>query len=701
MKKILNLMLIVVMVLSMFAGMTVTASAATGTGPSIKIDSYSAKNGKINVDMDQNTSFDVYYTITNPTDADATYDVWWRIATESNKVDVAGTLHQKGKADVIVRAHDTYSDKVTVTIPAGTDISDAKQLRLHLRNSGSGKGSADISYSVVYTTNVFVCGHYVTLHNNGGLYNGSATDPVFFVDAERHYGSLAWPKPDGSQYSRPGYTMLGYDKNSNAADPQYTIDGLKQVEWKTSDQITEWYAIWKPNDYKVTFHSNNGNPETVDQSFVYGQAQSLKQNTFTKEETLANGDKVTYKFMGWAETAGGNVVHADGATVDNLTTTQDGNVDLYAVWTPIPVSVPAQGATYFVEHYVEESDGSYTLKETEVLSEKIGTTVNADSDKYINDTHHVNDTISTLNGAVSFDLNAADPMTTLLTLKVYYDLNEYTVTFRSNNGKNETAVQNFVYTEEEALNANAFVHPGYTFRGWATSADGNVAYSDKELVSNLTKAHKGNIDLYAVWTPNPVYVEGTIYYVEYYVEEPDGSYTQIEKKVMYGDFGTTVKADSNKYLDAEYHVNAEASTLEGKISVLGPTLTLKVYYDLNETATETADQARIDALADFQLVARSKRTNAPSGKDSVRIIWYDKYGADLDAFGFDGFEIYRSEERYKGYGVKPFFVSKTGVYYNTKISKGDKYYYKVRGYIIVDGEKHYTDWSLKAWRTVK
>ena len=83
------------------------------------------------------------------------------------------------------------------------------------------------------------------------------------------------------------------------------------------------------------------------------------------------------------------------------------------------------------------------------------------------------------------------------------------------------------------------------------------------------------------------------------------------------------------------------------------------------------------------------------------ITWYDKYGADLDEFGFDGFEIYRSDDRYDGYGDEPFFVSRTGVYYNTLISKGNKYYYKVRGYIIVDGEKYYTDWSLKAWRTVK
>jgi len=123
--------------------------------------------------------------------------------------------------------------------------------------------------------------------------------------------------------------------------------------------------------------------------------------------------------------------------------------------------------------------------------------------------------------------------------------------------------------------------------------------------------------------------------------------------------------------------------------------------DADAAEKEADEAARIAYLKNFRLVARSRRTAAPSGKDSVMITWYDKYGADLDEFGFDGFEIYRSDDRYDGYGDEPFFVSRTGVYYNTLISKGNKYYYKVRGYIIVDGEKYYTDWSLKAWRTVK
>ena len=68
---------------------------------------------------------------------------------------------------------------------------------------------------------------------------------------------------------------------------------------------------------------------------------------------------------------------------------------------------------------------------------------------------------------------------------------------------------------------------------------------------------------------------------------------------------------------------------------------------------------------------------------------------------FDGVEIFRSVKRYKGYGTKPFFETEKDAYYNTQIEKGSKYFYKVRGYVEIEGEKYYTGWSKKAWRTVK
>lgn len=111
----------------------------------------------------------------------------------------------------------------------------------------------------------------------------------------------------------------------------------------------------------------------------------------------------------------------------------------------------------------------------------------------------------------------------------------------------------------------------------------------------------------------------------------------------------------------------------------------------------------IAALDSSKLVARSKLITLENGKKAVRITWYDQNGNEID---FDGIEVYRSVKRYKGYGLEPFYTTKgdksEGYYVNTKdLKEGTTYYYKVRGYVTIDGQKYYTDYSYKAWRTIK
>ena len=120
---------------------------------------------------------------------------------------------------------------------------------------------------------------------------------------------------------------------------------------------------------------------------------------------------------------------------------------------------------------------------------------------------------------------------------------------------------------------------------------------------------------------------------------------------------------------------------------------------------EEADEAiaaqkkeTLAALADQKLTARSKIVAMKNGKKAVKITWYNKKGKIMD---FDGVEIYRSTKKNSGYGKKPISTSATGKYYNTAIKSGTRYYYRVRGFVIIDGQKYYTDYSLKAIRTVK
>ena len=81
--------------------------------------------------------------------------------------------------------------------------------------------------------------------------------------------------------------------------------------------------ISKPT-YTVVFHSNTEPDQTTTQSFTYGTAQNLNNNSFT------NGNKT---FLSWNTSANGSgTEYQNGASVNNLTSVNNATVDLYAQW---------------------------------------------------------------------------------------------------------------------------------------------------------------------------------------------------------------------------------------------------------------------------------------------------------------------------------------------------------------------------------
>lgn len=101
------------------------------------------------------------------------------------------------------------------------------------------------------------------------------------------------------------------------------------------------------------------------------------------------------------------------------------------------------------------------------------------------------------------------------------------------------------------------------------------------------------------------------------------------------------------------------------------------------------------AIAENEFKAKSAKQTELHGKKAVKVSWNKVEGAD-------GYEVFRSTKKNSGYGTKPYFTTKKTTYTNNKeLKKGKTYYYKVRAYKLVDGKKAYSDWSLKAWRTIK
>ena len=130
---------------------------------------------------------------------------------------------------------------------------------------------------------------------SGGSGHVNTTDSKY-VEGKTIAGNLQIPNHNGTAY------MTGNDG-----------DGYARVSFVNPK-------------YKIKFNSNGGTGTMADQNFVYGTAQNLTSNSFTR---------TNYVFDSWnTEPDGSGDSYANGAEVNNLTLTDGDEITLYAQWTP-------------------------------------------------------------------------------------------------------------------------------------------------------------------------------------------------------------------------------------------------------------------------------------------------------------------------------------------------------------------------------
>ena len=218
----------------------------------------------------------------------------------------------------------------------------------------------------------------------------------------------------------------------------------------------------------VTLHANNGTDDTVQQK-IYGGKGTLPANAFTCDGKV---------FVGWAASAGGEVLYQDGAAV-----TLEADLDLYAVW------ADAYTVTF-------DNDGSTT----EVLvpqSSAIGSRLPAAPAKrgYTFGGWFSGDTQLTAETVITGDITCTAKWTAIT----------YTIAFSANEGTGTMESISAAYDEEVTLPKNAFTRPGYSFSGWGTySGTSYGTYQDEQTVRNLASEQGKTVTLYAAWRGLPV-----------------------------------------------------------------------------------------------------------------------------------------------------------------------------------------------------
>lgn len=142
-----------------------------------------------------------------------------------------------------------------------------------------------------------------------------------------------------------------------------------------------------------------------------------------------------------------------------------------------------------------------------------------------------------------------------------------------------------------------------------------------------------------------------------------------------------------------YALTAYDRLLAGKTSL----------YDMSDVEKEddtTTDPPSRDEEELIEAVEEaSVKASTVLGDGYIKVQWTTSGSQPVDAY-----EIYRSLKKDSGYGSEPYYTTKqgglSGWYKNSKgLTKGTRYYYKVRGKKTIDGNICYTKWSNVAYRT--
>ena len=166
----------------------------------------------------------------------------------------------------------------------------------------------------------------------------------------------------------------------------------------------------------------------------------------------------------------------------------------------------------------------------------------------------------------------------------------------------------------------------------------------------------------------------------------------------------TTAASANKYDKAEQAEvdqivkEAEAKIKEAKTEdeVKAIQKDAETKLDKILTTEEKATIASLEEVSKRDFGTKSKKITKKNGKKAVKLSWAAPEGVDVD-----GYEIFRSTKKNSGYGTEPYFETPKTSYTNSKgLKSGKTYYYRVRAYVEINGERHYTDYSTKASRKI-
>ena len=335
----------------------------------------------------------------------------------------------------------------------------------------------------------------------GGSVTGNPLTSVATANPGYHF--TGWTVEMVSDGDNASFGSLGAASLTIASTNFNAADAGKRFVFK---------AQFAPNSFTVYFDADaNGDQVTgtmYKQRFTFSAANEeslyLNPNQFHRPG---------YAFKGWSEypatdrsqdsrTYPDCFMFAAVHTYRNQPIGDGKEVTLYAIWEALPDITIRYGTFGSGTVKLNQNSAQPASGVEETGNPETGTFVGATAapaEGWEFDSWYLDTTKAGSN--LKFVPEKASGLYQAATYVAHFVQKTYRVTFNANatDATGEMEPQTFTHGEGKALTANAFVRPGYSFLGWATTEGGSVAYENQRVVSIVE-----NTKLYAVWCEDTV-----------------------------------------------------------------------------------------------------------------------------------------------------------------------------------------------------
>lgn len=283
-------------------------------------------------------------------------------------------------------------------------------------------------------------------------------------------------------------------------------------------------AQWEftPNTYKVAYKLNGGSGTAPEAHTSYAYTELNGKDGAKTPSGIPFGAILTVQnftgtapegkyFAGWGLKPSGPVAYEPGQNVSNesLKVTTSGNtITLYAIYKDIgTVTVEFagndanRGSVDVREGSFSEINGTLSGKEVRsVATAKPGyhftgwkCEINENKTETETETETLTVTLDQVQKLFTENQNQR-----VFRFTAQFEPNSFTVQYNANGGEGTMEDLTYTHGQDQSLTKCGFTRAGYDFLGWATAADGNVAYHDQQSLS-ITQ----DTTLYAVWKQQP------------------------------------------------------------------------------------------------------------------------------------------------------------------------------------------------------